>query len=52
MDHVVIGWGFIVGDLLDVVEVISMSKSNPKDLLGRVIFVLECSDFVYGGVVD
>ena len=51
MDHVVSGWGASVGDLLDIVVRI-ITWIDPKDLLGRVIFVLECPDFVFGGGVD
>ena len=45
MDHVVGGWGASVGDLLDVVG-ITIIWTDPKDLLGRVICLTECSNFV------
>ena len=51
MDHVVGGWVANVGDLLNVVGIIT-PWIDPKDLLGRVIFVPECKDFVTGVVVD
>ena len=51
MDHVVGWWPATIRDPLNVTGIVTL-WIDPKDLLGRVIFVTDCSNFAIGGVVD